>query len=82
MGKVKRSKSMEKKKKKKPNTRAKAGVILLHNRVEPTHLMCQCVRLKLLPGRCYLKRLSTQGRDFSLLPLVHYNLFHLRNTVT
>lgn len=51
----------------------KAGMKLLHNRVEPTHLMCQCVRLKLFPRRCYLKHLSMQ--DLFPPQLVLYSRF-------
>lgn len=68
MGEVKRSKSMEKEDAKYMNLK------LLHNHVEPTHLMCQCVCLKLFPRRCSSERLSIWGKDFLLLPLVLHNL--------
>lgn len=64
-------------KKKRENSWAKAGMKLLHNHVEPTHLMCQCIYLKLFSRRCYLKCLSIQWKDFFFLPFVLNTLFYM-----
>ena len=68
-------------KRKRQNTWAKAGMKLLHNHIEPTHLVCHCVRLKLFSRRSYLKT-SIQRGDFFPLPLVLHNLFYSWNAVT
>lgn len=67
-------------KRKRQNIWAEAGMKLLHNHLEPTYLMCQCVCLKLFQGRFYLKHLSIHGWGFSLFPYVLRNLFYLLKT--